>query len=122
MRNAMNQHDFDFKQAHIDLFFGNWKKWGKKDSDGESGFGKWRHWGKAGSSDEDAECQDKRTGWSDEYPVDSDIELSDEWMERKRPGMYGKEEFSDEEPNEDRWDTDDDDDDDRGGHMMPLPN
>ena len=34
--------------------------------------------------------------------------------------MYGKEEFTDEDPYEDKWD-DDDDDDDQGGHMMPLP-
>ena len=41
-------------------------------------------------------------------------------MAKKRPGMFGKEEYTDEEFNEDKWENDSDDD-DHGGHMMPLP-
>ena len=91
----------DFKQAKIDHFLGNWRKWGK--------------W--SGAEEGEAECAQDGNGWSNE---ELDSEYSDaEWMANKRPGMYDRGD-SDEEAANDRWD--DSDDDDHGGHMMPLPN
>ena len=91
----------DFKQAQVNHFLGNWRRWGKHDDKEEM----------------EIECGTDVNGWSNE---EMDSEYSDaEWMANKRPGMYERG-YSDEEASHDRWD--DSDDDDHGGHMMPLPN
>ena len=108
LHKLQNKNTTDFTQAHVDLFLG-----------------KWKNWGKVLGNDEEAECKDSRTGWSDKELVD-DSDLSDsEWMSKRRPGMFGKKDRGEGEGwtdhEDEKLDDDSDDNDDNGGHMMPIP-